>query len=57
MNTGLFFVIFFVLLLGIVVWILRHKKSRPLTTDEWSEYLERRRKEENDYWFFYRDKD
>ena len=34
MSIGLFFVIFFVILLGAVVWILRSQKSRPLTSEE-----------------------
>ncbi|BCO29968.1 hypothetical protein TspCOW1_00710 [Thiohalobacter sp. COW1] len=54
MSIGLFFVIFFALLLGAVVWILRHPNSRPLTGEEWSDYHERRRKDEDDYWFFFR---
>lgn len=45
MSIGLFFVIFFALLLGAVVWILRHPKSRPLTPAE-SEHLRR----EQRYW-------
>lgn len=57
MNIGMFFVVFFVLLLGLVVWILRHKKSRQLTMEEWNEYRERRREEENNFWYFFRDQD
>ncbi len=34
MSNGLFFVIFFALLLSAVVWILRHPNSRPLMPDE-----------------------
>ena len=34
MNIGLFFIIFFVILLVAVVWILRSSKSRPLISDE-----------------------
>lgn len=34
MSIGLFFVIFFALLLGAVVWVLRHPNSRPLSGDE-----------------------
>ncbi len=57
MNIGLFFVVFFVLLLGVVVWILWHKKSRQLTMEEWNEYRERRGEEENNFWFYFRDQD
>jgi len=45
MNIGLFFVAFFILLLGLVVWILRHRESRPLTLEEKENWLRKRR-----YW-------
>lgn len=34
MSIGLFFVIFFALLLGAVVWILRSPKTRPMAAGE-----------------------
>lgn len=59
MSIGLFFVIFFALLLGAVGWILRHPKSRPLTPAEklrWDthwrdqeEYLWSRRRLDGDW--------
>jgi hypothetical protein len=45
MSVGIFFVVFFFLLLGVVVWILRHPKSRPLTSGE-KEHWRRKKK----YW-------
>lgn len=45
MNIGLFFVIFFVMLLVFVAWILRHRESRPLTPEEKENWRRKRR-----YW-------
>jgi len=45
MSIGLFFVIFFALLLGAVVWILRSQNVRPLTPQE-REHC----RQEEEYW-------
>lgn len=48
MSIGLFFVVFFALLLGAVVWILRSQNVRPLTPQE-REHC----RQEEEYWVYY----
>jgi hypothetical protein len=49
MSIGHFFIIFFVILLGAVVWILRSPKSRPMPKED---MLEHQRREE-EYWVYF----